>query len=465
MSRGDLVPRRRWRLAPILAIALMALAGCGSNTSSSSSGGGGAASGGGATTAAGGASSGGATSTGGGSGGVNISSCGPKPGAKATGSPINLGTINTKQPGTDFTDQASMAQAYFSCVNDNGGVNGHPVKLFVETDQTNPAQIAAAANKLVQSDHVLGIVGTSDIIECSVDHAMWAKTGIFELGAGIAPECWSTANSASVNMGPRYSSDGATQYVLTLHPNKIAFDQSNVPGTGYIAAGPTAIAGAAHVPIKTETDNVPINDATTVALRLVNDAGPNGAVVLNFTPPEALVILQAAQKLGLENRVKAWACSTPCNTDFLAKALGPKWHNKLYINAELTPTDVYHGKEMQLYEAILKKYGGSSVTGGVGSFSQMGFLDAEMAASALQKVKGAYTLKSVNAALKGITNYKTEMLCKPFTYGNYSEHIPNNTDYTVTPSANGGTMVVAQGCTAISSADPQIAAYHKIAGS
>ena len=469
MSRGDLVPRRRWRLTPILVVALMALAGCGSNSSSSSSGGGGAttaASSGGATSAAAPSStSGGGTGTSGASGSVNISSCGTKPGVKATGSPINLGTINTKQPGTDFTDQASMAAAYFNCVNDNGGVNGHPVKLFVQTDQTNPAQIAAAANKLIQSDHVLGIVGTSDIIECSVDHALWAKTGIFELGAGIAPECWSTPNSASVNMGPRYSSDGATQYVLSLHPNKIAFDQSNVPGTGYIAAGPTAVAAAAHVPIKTETDNVPINDASTVALRLVNDAGPGGAVVLNFTPPEALVILQAAQKLGLENRVKAWACSTPCNTDFLAKALGPKWHNKLFINAELTPTDVYHGPEMQLYEAILKKYGGSSVTGGVGSFSQMGFLDAEMAASALEKVKGAYTLQSVNAALKGITNYKTEMLCKPFTFGNYSEHIPNNTDYTVTPSASGGTMVVAQGCTPISSADPQIAAYHKIAGS
>jgi branched-chain amino acid transport system substrate-binding protein len=238
-----------------------------------------------------------------------------------------------------------------------------------------------------------------------------------------------------------------------------------VPGTGYIAAGPTAIAAAAHVPIKTETDNVPINDANTVALRLVNDAGPGGAVVLNFTPPEALVILQAAQKLGLENRVKAWACSTPCNTDFLAKALGPKWHNKLYINAELTPPDDFHGPEMQLYEAILKKYGGSSVTGGIGSFSQMGFLDAELAVAALHKVKGPYTVKSVNDALKAIKDYKTEMLCKPFTYGNYAEHIPNNTDYTVTPSTNGGTMSLAQGCTPISSADPQIAGYRKIAGS
>jgi branched-chain amino acid transport system substrate-binding protein len=469
MSRGDLEPRRRWRLAPILVVALMALAGCGSNSSSSSGGGGGAttaaSSAGGATTAAGGAStSGGQTSTSGGSGSVEVSSCGSKPGQKATGTPINLGAINTKQPGTDFTDISSMAQAYFNCVNDNGGVNGHPVKLFVETDQTQPAQIGAAANKLLSSDHVLGIVGTSDIIECSVDHALWAKSGIFELGAGIAPECWSTPNSASVNMGPRYSSDGATQYVLSLHPNKIAFDQSNVPGTGYIAAGPTAIAAAAHVPIKTETDNVPINDANTVALRLVNDAGPGGAVVLNFTPPEALVILQAAQKLGLENRVKAWACSTPCNTDFLAKALGPKWSHKLFINAELAPPDVYHGPEMQLYEAILKQYG-HNVTGGIGSFSQMGFLDARIAVSALEKVKGPYTLKSVNDAFKAVKDFKTEMLCKPFTYGNYSMHIPNNTDYTVTPSPSGGTMVQAQGCNAISSADPQIASYHKIAGS
>ena len=57
-------------------------------------------------------------------------------------------------------------------------------------------------------------------------------------------------------------------------------------------------------------------------------------MVLNFTPPEALVILQAAQKLGLEDRVKSWGCSTPCDTDFLAKALGPKWNHKLFVNAE-----------------------------------------------------------------------------------------------------------------------------------
>jgi branched-chain amino acid transport system substrate-binding protein len=281
------------------------------------------------------------------------------------------------------------------------------------------------------------------------------------LGAGIDPECWSTSNSASVNMGPRYSSDGAVQYVLSKGATKIAFDQSNVPGTTYIADGPNAIAGAAHASIQDFTENVPITSADGIAIKLVDAAGPSGAVVLNFTPPEALIILQAAQKLNLEDRVKYWACSTPCNTDFLAKSLGPKWNDKLFVNAELTPLDQDTGKTAQLYKAILTQYG-SAVSGGVGSFSQMGFVNAEIAVHALESITGAYTTASVNAAFKAVTGFNTGMLCQAFTYGNYAEHIPNNEDYTVTPG--NGIFVQAQGCTDISNSDPQIAGYRTIAG-
>jgi branched-chain amino acid transport system substrate-binding protein len=442
------MPRVRVGIALLAAIGLFALAGCGSSSSSSSSGG-----------SSGGSSSSAASSSGGGSS-ANVSSCGPKPGVKATGTPILLGSINTKQPGTDFTDIPNMEQAYFNCVNDNGGVNGHPVKLFVETDQTQPAQIAAAAKKLIQTDHVMGIVGPTDLLECTINHAYWEKLGVYEIGSGIAPECWSTPNIAAVNMGPRYSSDGAVQYALSKHPNKIVFVQSNVPGTGYIAAGPAALAAAAKVPIVQMTENVPIQDANSVALKLVNSAGSNGAVVLNFTPPEALVILQAAQKLGVEDRVKLWGCSTPCNTDFLAKALGPKWNNKLFVNAEFTNPDDHNTPEFQLYRAILAKYG-SAVSGGVGSFSQFGWVEAKFAQKALEGVKGPYTLKSVNQAFLHIKNYKTDMLCQPWTFGKVALHIPNNADYTTTP--NNGQMKTAQGCFNISNADPQIAQYRKAA--
>src|SRR5262245_66466230 len=53
--------------------------------------------------------------------------CGMGTGKKATGkNPIKLGTINMLIPGVDFTTIAKIANAYFKCVNDNGGLNGQP---------------------------------------------------------------------------------------------------------------------------------------------------------------------------------------------------------------------------------------------------------------------------------------------------------------------------------------------------
>jgi branched-chain amino acid transport system substrate-binding protein len=447
-----------WRTAAAAAavLSLGVLAACSSSSSSSSTAAAGSTSSSAASSPASSSSSSAST--------VSTSACGTKPGVAATGTPINIGAIDTKQSGTDFSDIENMTGAYFACVNANGGINGHPIKFFPLTEQTNPSQIASLAKQLITSDHVVGIAGSSSIIECSVDAAYWKSLGVYMLGAGIDPECWSTPNSASVNMGPRYSSDGAVQYVLNQGATKIAFDQSNVPGTTYIAGGPDALAKAKGVPITNYTENVPITSADSVAIKLVDAAGPTGAVVLNFTPPEALLILQAAQKLNLEDRVKYWACSTPCNTDFLATSLGAKWNNKLFVNAELTPLDGNTSPTAELYYAILKQYG-SDVSGGVGSFSEMGFVQGEIAVHALESIKGPYTTASVSAAFKAVSDYNTGLLCQAFTYGNYSEHIPNNMDYTVTPdngkfveAANGG------GCTLIPSTDPQIAAYRAIAG-
>ncbi len=448
--------RTRMAAAAAAALSLGVLAACSSSSSSSSSGGGAAASSApaGSTSAAAPASSAAA---------VDTSQCGTKPGVAASGTPINLGSINTDQPGTSFTDTSNMAQAYFNCVNANGGINGHPIKYYIQTEQTNPSQIASVSKQLVQGDHGLGIVGNTSILVCTIDHKYWESLGYYIIDSGIAPECWSTPNSAAVNMGPRYSSDGAVQYVISQKVSKIAFDQSNVPGTGYIAAGPVAIAKAANVPIQTFTTNVPIQSANSVALQLVQAAGKDGAVVLNFTPPEALKILQAAAKLHIQNNVKAWGCSTPCDTDFLAGALGGAYDNKLFVNAELTPADGTNTPTMNLYRAILKQYG-SNVSGGIGSFSQFGFMEARLAVQALQTVKGAYTVQSVNAAFKALKNVNTGMACGAWTYGSYPMHIPNNSDYTVTPTKGQMLVVPGSGCLQISTADPQIAQYVSLAG-
>ena len=305
----------------------------------------------------------------------------------------------------------------------------------------------------------MAIVGGFSIIECAVDHKYWESLGIMEIDAGIAPECYGTPNSAAPNMGPRYSSDGAVQAVVRAGAKKIAFDQSNVPGTGYIAAGPAAVAKSLNVPITQFKDNVPIQDANSIALKLVQAAGTDGGVVLNFTPPEALKILQAAQQQGLQDRVKAWGCSTPCNTDFVAKALGQQWDGKLLVNAELNVTDS-DGPQSRLYRAVFDKYG-SKVSGGLGSFSQMGFTMGQLLVQALESIKGEdYSLKTVNKAIAELKGYKTDILCRPWYYGKAPLHIPNNVDWTTTP--NNGKMVIKEQCFNISDADPAIAKVRTI---
>jgi branched-chain amino acid transport system substrate-binding protein len=429
---------KRIVLAVAVALALL-VAACGSdNKSSTSSGGGGGAS---AAPAA-----------------FDVTKCGTEKGKKAAGAPIKLGAIATKQPGTDFTDIPRAAKAYFDCVNDNGGIKGHPIEYVIETEQTDPGQNASLARKLVESEKVMGIVGGLSLIDCAVNHKYYEQKGFYVIDAGIAPECYGTPNSAGVNMGPRYSSDGAVQYVLRQGAKKIVFDQSNVPGTGYIAEGPALLAKDAGVPIVQLKENVPIQDANSIALKQVQAAGADGAVVLNFTPPEALKILQAAQRQGLQNRVKAWGCSTPCNTDFLAKALGSQWDNKLGVNAELNLTNA-NGPHSALYRAVMDKYG-KSVSGGLGSFSQMGFVAAEITVSALQTIDGEYTVASVNKAIKDVKDFKTDILCKPWYYGDAPLHIPNNTDWTTTPK--NGKMVIKEQCFPISEVDPAIAQVRKL---
>jgi branched-chain amino acid transport system substrate-binding protein len=102
---------------------------------------------------------------------VDNPKCGNGNGEKPTGSPIKIGAIATKQPGTDFTDGENAAKAYFDCVNANGGVNGHPIQYIAETEQTDPAQNAALAHKLVETDGVVGMAGGFSLIECDVNHS------------------------------------------------------------------------------------------------------------------------------------------------------------------------------------------------------------------------------------------------------------------------------------------------------
>src|SRR4051812_3604835 len=195
-----------------------------------------------------------------GTGANATSKCGLGNGKKATGAPIKLGGIDMLIPGVDFTTIGKVAKAYFDCVNDNGGIRGRPIRYILYTEQLNPAQEAALARKLIQSDKVVGIVGNTSFAECGTNWKYYKSKGFVVIGAGVQAECYSTPSFAETNMGPRYSNVGAAQALVRAGIKKLAIASPEAI-SAYADGGAALIAKAAGIPVKIYPTHLPVTDA------------------------------------------------------------------------------------------------------------------------------------------------------------------------------------------------------------
>jgi branched-chain amino acid transport system substrate-binding protein len=389
-----------------------------------------------------------------GTGSATVSKCGLGTGKKATGAPIKIDGLDMLIPGVDFTTVGKVAAAYFACVNDNGGIHGRPVKYTLYNEQLNPAQEAALARKMVQSDKAVGIVGNTSFAECGTNWKYYKSKGYVVLGAGVQAECYSTPSFVETNMGPRYSNVGAAQALIAAGVKKISIASPDTI-SAYADSGVAALGQQKGVAVKIFPTHLPVTDATSQLLSMYQFAGTGGGIILDFTPDTAPAFMKAAVTMGIVNKVK-WGSSTPIANSVMAQQF-PQFDGDLWINQEFENIDPSVGPDTALMFQVLKKYASSIAPQ---AFAQMGFLDAKFATIALLGIKGAVTAKSYNAAVRGLKDEKTDMLCKPWYVGNaLPYHIPNNTDITVDYKA--GKVVVRTGCTEIAPVDKQLTQTRK----
>src|SRR6059058_3435192 len=97
-------------------------------------------------------------------------------GLRAQPAAIRLGTLNplTGSGGSYGPSMRKAMEWVAQEVNAAGGVNGRPVQLFSEDDQTSPEAAVRAARKLIDVDKVAAIMGT------------WASA----VTTAVAPLCW-----------------------------------------------------------------------------------------------------------------------------------------------------------------------------------------------------------------------------------------------------------------------------------
>lgn len=358
--------------------------------------------------------------------------CGLNNGETAEGDPILIGNVTTSVPGIDFSSGPILTQAYFDCVNANGGINGRPIQLLTENDNLKPEDAAAAARKLIESDNVVAMAGGFSILDCPVNADYYAEQGFFAIVAGVPAECFNSPNFAAVNMGPAYSALGAAQVVVDKGAKGKIVSMTNRTATSDYSNSLVGVY-AKEKGLEWEDLQVefPIADPTAIILDAINRAGEGGGIILNFTPPEGLKLLKAAEEQGKIDSV-VWGSSTPLNDNSVAAALGQAWAGKLNVNAELSLLDDPR-PEMELYRQVSKDYAPDQP---LGSFQQMGFLIGRIVVHALLEMDPADVddPAKVNESIVGITNFNTDILCKPWYYGDLPAHVPNNWDYNVVPN-------------------------------
>jgi len=376
--------------------------------------------------------------------------CGLGTGKKATGTPIKLGGIDMLIPGVDFTTVGKVAKAYFDCVNDNGGIKGRPIKYILYNEQLNPAQEAALARKLIQTDKVVGVVGNTSFAECGTNWKYYKSKGFVVIGAGVQAECYSTPSFAEVNAGPRYSNIGAAQALIKAGIKKLAIASPDTI-SAYADGGAALLAEKAGVAVKVFPTHLPVTDATSQLIQMYQFVGDGGGILLDFTPDTAPAFMKAAEAQGIVEKVK-WGSSTPIANTFMSGQFSPKWDGHLWIDNEFSNVDPSVGPDSALMFAVLKRY---APTIAPQAFAQMGYLAGKFATNALLSIKGPVTAKSYNAAVINLKNQKTDILCKPYYVGKLPYHIPNNTNIIV--DYKNKDVVVKNGCTAIAAVDKSVA--------
>jgi branched-chain amino acid transport system substrate-binding protein len=113
--------------------------------------------------------------------------------------------------------------------------------------------------------------------------------------------------------------------------------------------------------------------------------------------------------------------------------------------------------EMELYRTISKKYNSSAP---LGAFQQMGFMIGRIIVKTLIDMdpKKLDDPVAVNAAVKGIKNFKTGIVCKPWYFGGLPlGNVPNNVDNNVVPDGV-GKMTADKKCFEIAAVEPILTA-------
>jgi ABC-type branched-subunit amino acid transport system substrate-binding protein len=135
-----------------------------------------------------------------------------KYGPGVTDSEILIGQTNPYSgPLSAYGTQGRAETAYYGMINDQGGVNGRKIRLLSLDDAYSPPKTVEQHRRLVESDEVLGIVGTMGTPTNSAIVKYLNAKSVPHIFLATGASKWGDFKSSPWTMGwyPTYRSEGA----------------------------------------------------------------------------------------------------------------------------------------------------------------------------------------------------------------------------------------------------------------
>jgi branched-chain amino acid transport system substrate-binding protein len=319
-----------------------------------------------------------------------------------SGTPIKVGFLNQGSGAQALPDFGAGGTVGAQQINDDGGINGHPIDLSVCNTDGTPAASIKCANQFVTD----GVVAVVQGLDLSSDSALEILSG-----AGIPLIGHTPFGTAQANSDDAWFF-GAAPGVFYSAPLKalkdeygiksVAFLNVDAPVTRQVAdlyLVPAAKALGLRLSLNFYSAPANYNSAFASAV-----ADKPDAVLMIAAEPDCTAFIQSARTLGYKGKIFAGSCGQYVTAD-PAAAEGVLSDSDLYSTANTAGIPKTAAKQIEVY---LKAMQGQPAAN-VDNFSQMSFSTMQDFATAARTIDGPVTSASLKKALKSVAGQEGYM--------------------------------------------------------